>query len=151
MQIHSEIMGGNICEWNETEIGPACSSGIRGDSYSGTRPGDYLRRSSSRSGIPPYAEWYFLGFRVASVPVECPLADVTNDCFIDLEDLAKVASKWLTGRPRTIQPAIACLGRTYYTKTMKLPPLVPDVSPGLLKLSFLVPPQTLTAWASGDL
>ena len=32
------------------------------------------------------------------VPVsDCPLADLTGDCFVDFEDLAIMASQWLTG------------------------------------------------------
>ncbi|MHC5138996.1 MAG: hypothetical protein ACYSOF_03780, partial [Planctomycetota bacterium] len=53
--------------------------------------------SFGRVMAPPNTELNIIGFRVASVPVACPSADVTNDCFVDLKDLAKLASEWLTG------------------------------------------------------
>jgi hypothetical protein len=31
-------------------------------------------------------------------PVPCPEADLTGDCFVDLEDVAVVASQWLSGK-----------------------------------------------------
>ena len=57
---------------------------------------DYLI-SSYRGHYGPDVEHFNVGFRVASVPVACPSADVTNDCFVDLKDLTKLASEWLTG------------------------------------------------------
>jgi sulfatase modifying factor 1 len=85
--------GGNVWEWNETSI--VSYRGVRGGSYGN---GDYTLSSSYRDyDFPDYEDGY-MGFRVASVPVACPLADVTNDCFVDLNDLAKLASEWLTGR-----------------------------------------------------
>jgi hypothetical protein len=29
----------------------------------------------------------------------CPSADLTGDCFVDLEDFAVMAKQWLTGEP----------------------------------------------------
>jgi formylglycine-generating enzyme required for sulfatase activity len=85
-------MGGNIFEWNETLIGS--SRCIRGGSYHFY---DVDLSSSYRYSEPPNLWYYDIGFRVASVPVACPSADLTNDCFVDLKDLAKLASEWLTG------------------------------------------------------
>ena len=86
-------MGGNVWEWNETEIG----------SYRGVRGGSYSVNvinlgSSNRGNVIPDDEVSSIGFRVASVPVACPSADLTNDCFVNFEDFAKIASEWLTGR-----------------------------------------------------
>ncbi|MHC4835782.1 MAG: hypothetical protein ACYTCN_07495, partial [Planctomycetota bacterium] len=67
---------------------------IRGGSYHFY---DVDLSSSYRYFEPPNLWYYDIGFRVASVPVACPSADVTNDCFVDLKDLAKLASEWLTG------------------------------------------------------
>jgi formylglycine-generating enzyme required for sulfatase activity len=85
-------MGGNVWERNETKV----------DSYRGVRGGSYLNdvsplSSSYRLTGDPYSDSHLVGFRVASVPVACPSADLTNDCFVDLEDLAKIAAEWLTG------------------------------------------------------
>ena len=84
--------GGNVWEWNETLIGSG--RGFRGGSCSNDI---YGLGSSIRFNLDPYSEISHVGFRVASVPVACPSADVTNDCYVDLNDLAKVASEWLTG------------------------------------------------------
>ena len=90
-------MGGNVWEWNETLI--SSDRGIRGGSYgSSDSGGNFGLRSSCPQNAFPDGEYYTVGFRVASVPVACPSADLTNDCFVDLEDLAKLASEWLTGR-----------------------------------------------------
>ncbi|MHC5165874.1 MAG: formylglycine-generating enzyme family protein, partial [Planctomycetota bacterium] len=85
-------MGGNVYEWNETLHGS--DRGIRGGSY---YHHDVDLLSFGRVMAPPNTELNIIGFRVASVPVACPSADVTNDCFVDLKDLAKLASEWLTG------------------------------------------------------
>jgi sulfatase modifying factor 1 len=86
-------MGGNVWEWNETVIGSY--RGIRGGSYGDS---DLYLRSSYRNSDNPYYAVYYIGFRVASVPVACPSADLTNDCFVNFEDLAQLAAQWLTGR-----------------------------------------------------
>lgn len=86
--------GGNLWEWNETKI-LSSNRGVRGGSCSYTGP---TLSSSARSNLYPYNESDGIGFRVASVPVACPSADLTNDCFVNFEDLAKMASEWLTGR-----------------------------------------------------
>ncbi len=86
-------MGGNVGEWYETEI--SSFRGYRGGSCYDL---DYDLSSSSRYNYTPDFEFLHLGFRVASVPVACPSADLTNDCFVNFEDLAKVAAEWLTGR-----------------------------------------------------
>ena len=85
--------GGNINEWNETLI-ESSSRGYRGgafNSYSG------FLKSDVQSYNTPNTQNHYIGFRVASVPVACPSADLTNDCFVNFEDLAKLASEWLTG------------------------------------------------------
>ncbi len=40
-------------------------------------------------------------FVLSGVPAfaDCPSADITGDCFVDLEDVAVVANQWLTGAP----------------------------------------------------
>jgi formylglycine-generating enzyme required for sulfatase activity len=86
-------MGGNVWEWNETLI--FSGRGIRGGSYDDN---DNYLRSSSRIHYNPDNEKNNMGFRVASVPVACPSADLTNDCFVNFEDFAKLAAQWLTGR-----------------------------------------------------
>lgn len=88
-------MGGNVWEWNETIISGSLR-GLRGGSYYDL--GDGLLASSGRYDDFPFVGYFPVGFRVASVPVACPSADLTNDCFVNLEDLAKLASQWLTGR-----------------------------------------------------
>ncbi len=93
-------MGGNVFEWNEALI-YGSNRGFRGGSYNivGTvSPGDLSNlRSSNRSNGNPFNNNFDTGFRVASVPVACPSADLTNDCFVNFEDLAKLAAQWLTG------------------------------------------------------
>jgi formylglycine-generating enzyme len=83
-------MGGNVYEWNETLIDS--DRGIRGGSYVDS---DSSLRQSYRVSMDPLFESSIVGFRVAFAV--CPSGDVTGDCFVDLEDLAKVASEWLTG------------------------------------------------------
>ncbi len=61
-------MMGNVCEWNETEIGS--SRGLRGGSY---HISGYYLRSSGRDCYTPYHEYLFIGYRVASVPEPCTL------------------------------------------------------------------------------
>ncbi len=87
-------MGGNVFEWNEALI-YGSGRGFRGGSYYG----DLVELSSScRYDYGSQdLEGSYLGFRVASVPVACPSADLTNDCFVNFEDLAKLAAQWLTG------------------------------------------------------
>jgi hypothetical protein len=46
------------------------------------------------------AVWFLLGCLVLSaLPVlgECPSADLTGDCYVDLADIAVVAEQWLRG------------------------------------------------------
>ena len=42
-----------------------------------------------------------VAFLLSSIFViaDCPTADVTGDCFVDLEDFAEMANQWLTGDP----------------------------------------------------
>ena len=87
-------MAGNMFEWNETEYYGSYRI-YRGGSYRSS-PNSF--RSSFCPLLDPSTEYDQIGLRVASVSVACPSADVTNDCFVDLNDLAKVASQWLTGR-----------------------------------------------------
>lgn len=87
-------MGGNVMEWNETE--KASIRGLRGGAYD--FGGEFVLRSSTWLNLDPDDEVGHIGFRVASVPVACPSADLTNDCFVNLEDFAQVADQWLTGR-----------------------------------------------------
>jgi hypothetical protein len=83
-------MGGNVGAGNEALIGS--NRGFRGGSCYAD-----LLRSSDRYYANPDHEDIDVGFRVASVPVACPSADLTNDCFVNFEDLAKLAAQWLTG------------------------------------------------------
>jgi formylglycine-generating enzyme len=39
----------------------------------------------------------FAGFTVLPVWAQCPSADITGDCYVDLSDLAALCSEWLTG------------------------------------------------------
>ena len=86
-------MGGNVWEWNEALIS-GFGRGVRGGSY-----GNFVGplRSSFRLDYDPSHDYDSVGFRVASVPVACHSADLTNDCFVNFEDLAKLAAQWLTG------------------------------------------------------
>ena len=86
-------MGGNVFEWNEALI-YGSNRGFRGGSYFYT---DSDLSSFTRYDATPDVEDDNVGFRVASVPVACPSADLTNDCFVNFEDLAKLAAQWLTG------------------------------------------------------
>ncbi len=52
--------------------------------------------------------WHILGiptilFALAALPVlaDCPSADLTRDCFVDLADFSIIAGQWLTGDPNT--------------------------------------------------
>ena len=60
--------GGNVMEWNETQI--ASSRGVRAGSY--YLPDDTLS-STTRMMFYPGDEFYWLGFRVATVPEPCSL------------------------------------------------------------------------------
>ncbi|MGD9128632.1 MAG: SUMF1/EgtB/PvdO family nonheme iron enzyme [Planctomycetia bacterium] len=58
--------GGNLWEWNETEIYVDLSRGVRGGDWSDSS--DYLLASFRYSHNPTYEGDYLMGFRVASVP-----------------------------------------------------------------------------------
>jgi len=83
--------GGNVFEWNEA-LHDSSKRGYRGGSYNFL---SYNLQSSILNYDDPLNENNIVGFRIASV--SCPSADLTNDCFVDFEDLAKVASQWLSG------------------------------------------------------
>ena len=88
--------GGNVWEWNETRITDYGNTlyGQRGGSYADS---DGYLRSSFRGAGDPSSEWDGVGFRVVSVAAgpHCPSADLSGDCFVDLDDLSLLASLWL--------------------------------------------------------
>lgn len=86
--------GGNVWEWNETLI-TGSDRGYRGGAFNSST--SYFLGSDVQYYNAPNTSIRELGFRVASVAFACPSADLTNDCFVDLEDLAKIAEQWLTG------------------------------------------------------
>ena len=47
---------------------------------------------TNTSGSTPFDEVIY-----APVRLECPEADLTGDCFVDLADFVKLAGQWLTG------------------------------------------------------
>ena len=56
--------GGNVFEWNDT-VNAGSSRGLRGGSWDYN---EFYLRSSNRNDLDPSSEFYFVGFRVASVP-----------------------------------------------------------------------------------
>jgi hypothetical protein len=89
-------MGGNVWEWNETLVGS--DRVFRGGSYGNIAGYGYVGSVGDlkyRYDYDPGHEGIYLGFRVAFVA--CPSADLTNDCFVDFEDMAKLVAQWLTG------------------------------------------------------
>ena len=86
---------GNAWEWNESIVTGA-SRGFRGGSFDLTLASGL--QGAYRSYCSPESELWSYGFRVSNIIPEpsCPLADLSGDCFVNMEDFAILASEWLS-------------------------------------------------------
>jgi formylglycine-generating enzyme len=83
--------GGNLYEWNETEVDADSTRGLRGGCWGGMSNGMAAR---SRSFENPAVEDVYFGFRVVSLAVP---GDANDDGNVDQEDASILGSHWLAG------------------------------------------------------
>ncbi|MFO0915252.1 MAG: SUMF1/EgtB/PvdO family nonheme iron enzyme [Pirellulales bacterium] len=88
-------MGGNVWEWEETEVdlvndNGASFRGLRGGSWT---TGPFGLQASNRGGDAPSFEFNIIGFRVASLPVFV-CGDFDKDLDVDSADLVDFLSAW---------------------------------------------------------
>ncbi|MCH8043080.1 MAG: SUMF1/EgtB/PvdO family nonheme iron enzyme, partial [Planctomycetes bacterium] len=90
--------GGSVFEWEETatdRLNDSVSSyRVRRGGYWSSGNGSVPLRSSSWSGTIPSAERFESGFRVASIPEPSLPSDLTNNGFVDFEDLTILLANW---------------------------------------------------------
>ena len=138
-------MGGNVWEWNETQIGS--ERGIRGGSFSKYSNGIHLASSSMYSDYP-YVETNYTGFRVAALPdPKPPIADAgTNQIVRDSDGNGSEQVTLDGSNSSDIDSAIVS-----WIWTDDLGDIIPDGEVVLASLSLGVHTITLTVTDDDDL
>ncbi len=88
-------MGGNVFQWNETSVpvtGGRIALDLRGGSFTDN---SIALQSSSTFFNDPVADFWLVGFRLASIPSGPLFADVNHDGIVNGQDIALIASDWL--------------------------------------------------------
>lgn len=93
---------GNVSEWNEVVL-HGLVRGLRGGTFYGAATAS---RAASSSFDPPTFEDFYVGFRVAEVPVSAP-ADLDGDGVVTADDHALFST--CLGGPDVLDPPAGCL------------------------------------------